>query len=228
VRNVSVVLGLRPFTVKAEILPEQVIGRGLRLMVGVTPDRTQTLEVLGTKNLLDVLRDKLEAEGVGVGTTKINPPQPVTIYPMQERLAFDIAIPLTKPVLIHNVRKISTLDPMSFAAIYDQPELADPVRVTLKMEFMTTETEVHQEDIAAGTIPIAQELLRAITDKVIQRAKLTNAFAELYSIVRGYIATRCFGKTVDVDDEAIRSYLCQFEMQEGIAKYLARKISELT
>jgi type III restriction enzyme len=74
VRNVSVVLGLRPFTAKAEILPEQVIGRGLRLMVGITPDRTQTLEVLGTKNLLDVLRDKLEAEGVGIGTNKTNPP----------------------------------------------------------------------------------------------------------------------------------------------------------
>ena len=29
VRNVTVVLGLRPFTAKAEILPEQVIGRGL-------------------------------------------------------------------------------------------------------------------------------------------------------------------------------------------------------
>ena len=56
VRNVTVVLGLRPFTAKAEILPEQVIGRGLRLMTRVSPDRTQTLEVLGTRNLLNVLR----------------------------------------------------------------------------------------------------------------------------------------------------------------------------
>lgn len=87
VRNVSVVLGLRPFTAKAEILPEQVIGRGLRLMTDIGPDRTQTLEVLGTRNLLDVLRDKLEAEGVGVATSKSDPPQSITIYPMQERLA---------------------------------------------------------------------------------------------------------------------------------------------
>src|SRR5207248_268387 len=53
VKNVTVVLGLRPFTAKAEILPEQVIGRGLRLMPHIGPD-TQTLEVLGTRNLLDV------------------------------------------------------------------------------------------------------------------------------------------------------------------------------
>ena len=56
VKNVSVVLGLRPFTATAEILPEQVIGRGLRLMTGVGPDRIQTLEVLGTRKLLEVLK----------------------------------------------------------------------------------------------------------------------------------------------------------------------------
>ena len=45
VRNVTFVLGRRPFTAKAAILPEQVISRGLRLMTQVSPDRTQTLEV---------------------------------------------------------------------------------------------------------------------------------------------------------------------------------------
>lgn len=228
VRNVSVVLGLRPFTAKAEILPEQVIGRGLRLMTDIGPDRTQTLEVLGTRNLLDVLRDKLEAEGVGVATTKSDPPQSITIYPMQERLAFDIAIPITKPVLAHNFKKLSSLDPTTFAAIYDLPDLEETFRVTLKMEFATTETEVHQEDLAAGAVPMAQELLSSITNKVVQRARLANVFAELYPLVRRYVATGCFGRIVDIDDETIRSHLRRFELQEGIAKYLARKIGELT
>ncbi|MBW1669346.1 MAG: DEAD/DEAH box helicase family protein [Deltaproteobacteria bacterium] len=51
VRNVTIVLGLRPFTSKAKILPEQAVGRGLRLMKGISPDRTQTLEVMGTERL---------------------------------------------------------------------------------------------------------------------------------------------------------------------------------
>jgi type III restriction enzyme len=172
VRNVSVVLGLRPFTAKAEILPEQVIGRGLRLMTGIGPDRTQTLEVLGTRNLLNVLREQLEAEGVGVATTTSEPPRPVIIAPMQDRLAYDIAIPLTKPRPIHNDRKLSTLDPAAFEAIYDQTELEETFRINLKLEFATTETEVHQADLTAGTVPMAQELLRSITNKVLQRAKL--------------------------------------------------------
>jgi hypothetical protein len=84
VRNVTVVLGLRPFTAKAEILPEQVIGRGLRPMTEVSPDRTQTLEVLGTRNLLNVLRTQLDSDGVGVASTKSDPPPPVIVEPVKE------------------------------------------------------------------------------------------------------------------------------------------------
>jgi type III restriction enzyme len=228
VRNVTVVLGLRPFTAKAEILPEQVIGRGLRLMTQVSPDRTQTLEVLGTRNLLNVLRSQLEAEGVGVASTKTDPPPPVIIAPVQERLKYDIAIPITKPSLVHDIRKLSELKVEALDAIYDQEDLAEPFRVKLKLEFATTETEVHQADIAAGELPPAQELLASITNKVIDRAKLPNRFAELYPAVRDYVATRCFGKTVNLDDEALRSPLSRLELQEGIARYLARKIAELT
>jgi type III restriction enzyme len=228
VRNVTVVLGLRPFTAKAEILPEQVIGRGLRLMTQVSPDRTQTLEVLGTRNLLNVLRTQLEAEGVGVASTKTDPPPPVIIAPLQERLKYDIAIPITKPSLEHDIRRLSDLEVATLEAIYEQEELAEPFRVKLRLEFATTETEVHQANIAAGELPPAQELLASITNKVIDRAKLPNRFAELYPAVRDYVAMRCFDKPVNVDEEALRSHLARLEMQEGIAKYLARKIAELT
>lgn len=228
VRNVTVVLGLRPFTAKAEILPEQVIGRGLRLMTQVSPDRTQTLEVLGTRHLLNVLRTQLEAEGVGVASTRTDPPPPVIISPIQERLAYDIAIPITKPSLVHDIRKLSDLKVEELDAIYEQADLDEPFRVKLKLEFATTETEIHQADIAAGELPPAQELLASITNKVIDRAKLPNRFAELYPAVRDYVATRCFGRTVNLDDDALRSHLSRLELQEGIAKYLARKIAELT
>lgn len=228
VRNVTVVLGLRPFTAKAEILPEQVIGRGLRLMTKVSPDRTQTLEVLGTRKLLDVLRTQLEAEGVGIASTKVAPPPPVIIAPLLERKKFDIAIPITKPSLEHDIRKLSELDIATLAAIYEQEDLAEPFRVKLRLEFATTETEVHHADIANGDPSPAHELLASITKKVIDRAKLPNRFAELYPSVRDYIATRCFGKTVDLDAETLRSHLCRLEVQEGIAKYLARIIAQLT
>ena len=228
VRNVTVVLGLRPFTAKSEILPEQVIGRGLRLMTQVSPDRTQTLEVLGTRNLLNVLRTQLEAEGVGIASAKKPPPLPVIIEPVQERLQYDIAIPITKPMLAHDFRNLANLDLSSLDPIFDQEDLDEPFRISLKLEFATTETEVHQADIAGGEPPPAREILASITKKVIDRAKLTNCFAELYPVVRNYVVSRCFGRWVNTDDRNVRSNLARLELQEGIAKYLARKVAKLT
>lgn len=225
VRNVSVVLGLRPFTAKAEILPEQVIGRGLRLMAGVGPDNIQTLEVLGTRNLLKVVREQLEAEGVGVTTTKSDPPRPIIIEPIRDKLDFDIIIPITKPRLTHNFTNIASFDPSQFEPIYEQEELDEVFRVHLKLEFATTETEIHTADIG---LPIAQNLLASITNKVIERAKLTNMFSELFPLVLSYVTDRCFGRHIDVENEVVRSHLQRIELQEGIAKYLGRKISELT
>ena len=208
VRNVTVVLGLRPFTAKAEILPEQVIGRGLRLMTQVSPDRTQTLEVLGTRNLLNVLRTQLEAEGVGVTSTKTDPPQPIIIEPVQERLAYDIAIPITKPSLVHDIRKLSELDVAALEPIYEQEDLAEPFRVKLKLEFATTETEVHQADIAAGELPPPQELLGPHHQQGHRPRKAAEPVSpSSIPAVRDYVATRCFGKAVDLDDDAMRSHL---------------------
>ena len=48
VRNVTVILGLRPFTADANILPEQVVGRGLRLMRDMPSDYAQIVEIVGT------------------------------------------------------------------------------------------------------------------------------------------------------------------------------------
>ena len=227
VRNVTVVLGLHPFTAQAEILPEQVIGRGLRLMTQVSPDQMQTLEVLGTRNLLKVLRDQLETEGVGVASTDTNPPPPVIIEPVRERLKYDIAIPITKPSLKHNFRKLSTLDVYSLEAIFDQEDLDEPFRIGLKMQFTTTETEVHQADIAVEPRP-AQELLASIANKTADRAKLTNCFAEMYPIVQDYVVNRCFGQKIELADETIRSHLARLALQEGIAKYMAREIANIT
>ena len=227
VRNVSVVLGLRPFTAKAEILPEQVIGRGLRLMKDVGPERTQTLEVLGTRNLLRILREQLEAEGVGVASTDVNPPAAVVIEPVQERSAHDIAIPITKPSVERDARRLTDLDVRSLEAIYDREELAEPYRIRLKMEFTPTATEVHQEDIAGEQLP-AQELIADITNNVMRHVGLPNRFADLYPVVKQYIERRCFGGAVDVENGDVRSHLSRSEIREGIVKYLARAIGELT
>jgi type III restriction enzyme len=96
------------------------------------------------------------------------------------------------------------------------------------MEFATTETEVHQAEIKEGPPLLSQDLLASITNKVITFAKLPEGFAGLYPIVQAYVVERCFGRAIDIEKEKVRFHLRSPFLQEGIAKYLARKIGELT
>jgi type III restriction enzyme len=137
---------------------------------------------------------------------------------VQERLSYDIAIPITKPRLEHNIRKLSELDVAVLKPVFEQEELAEVFRAKLKLDFAMTETEIHQAIIGAGELPPPQELLGSITNKVIDRAKLPNRFAELYPAVRDYVAARCFGRKVDLKSDAIRSHLSRLEIQEGISR----------
>ncbi|HCP32064.1 TPA: hypothetical protein DIT45_02285 [Candidatus Acetothermia bacterium] len=227
VKNVTVALGLRPFTSKAHILPEQAVGRGLRLMQGIGPDRTQTLEVMGTKAFEDFVR-QLEIEGVGIKTTTKPPAPPVKITPVVEKIACDIALPQTLPIYTRNYKRLSALNPLSLEPIYDQEELDKRIGIHLKMEFGITETEVHQADIGTGTPPLAQELISSIANKTMRAANLTGVFNTLYPIVQEYLEHRCFDRDIDPNNEAVRAVLRRLKLQEGIAAYLARKIGELT
>ena len=228
VRNVTVVLGLRPFTAKANILPEQVIGRGLRLMRANQPDRLQTVEVLGSPRLLEVLRRELEAEGIGVSTTDEPPVLPVTIKPLRERLPFDIRIPITKPAISHDLRRLADLDTDSLGSLYEPGDFAEPHHDILKQEHGTIGTRVGQIRAAGGRLPPAEELLSGITNQIITRAGLPNQFSRVYPIVLDYISSRLLGLPIDPRSETHRSHLANPEVQQGIVEYLAQELGRLT
>jgi len=227
VRNVSVVLGLRPFTSKAGILPEQAVGRGLRLMQGISPDRRQTLEVIGTDAFEDFVRG-LEQEGVGIDTVATPPPAPVWIYPVQEKLTYDIAIPLTRPKYTHEYKNLAQLDPLSLEPIYKADVLAEEMAIEIEMTFAPTGTTVHQAVITPERPLMSQEFLSDITHAVAKPIGLTGQFAQLYSIVKRYVQQRSFGVEVDLESEDIKRRLREPMLQEGIATFLRRRIAQLT
>ena len=227
VRNVSVVLGLRPFTSKAGILPEQAVGRGLRLMQGISPDRRQTLEVIGTDAFEEFVRE-LEQEGVGIDTVGTPPPAPVWIYPVQEKLAYDIAIPLTRPKYTHEYKNPAQLDPLSLEPIYKADVLAEEMAIEIEMTFAPTGTTVHQAVITPERPLMSQEFLSDITNAVAKPIGLTGQFAQLYSIVKRYVQQRSFGVEVDLESEDIKRRLRDPMLQESIATFLRRRIAQLT
>lgn len=146
VRNVSVILGLRPFSAKANILPEQAIGRGLRLMRKIPMGNTQILELIGTHAFEDFVRE-LEKEGLGVGTVRTPPNPGKRVYPVDERRKLDIVIPHTTAMFEREFKNVELLDPMAFGPIGSEESLAQEVIQRIELIHGTVDVTVHSDEV---------------------------------------------------------------------------------
>jgi type III restriction enzyme len=229
VRNVSVILGLRPFSAKANILPEQAVGRGLRIMAKVPRDNNQILELIGTNAFEDFIR-QLEREGVGIGTVKTPPKPGIEVFPLAARAGLDIAIPNTGPLYARAYRSVVDLDPMEFPALGTADDLDVSVRQQIDLVHGTVDVRVASDEVEfnADNVPAIQNLLAAITQRVERKARTVGQFAVLLPKVRDYVRHRCFDGTVGLDDVGLRRCLNHGPLMDAIAALIARRIGELT
>src|SRR5260370_24035463 len=140
VQNVTVGVGLRPYTAKANILPEQTIGRGLRLMFRDLPNAyTERVDIIGNKAFLDFVDDlekleelKLETFELGKDKFRIG-----TILPLEERKEFDIGRPQLTRSLVRKkslAEEIAALEALSFQTIALPKSEAYPRSKTFRYE----------------------------------------------------------------------------------------------
>lgn len=226
VRNVTVVLGLRPGTAEARILPEQAVGRGLRLMHDVGPDSQQILEVLGTPAFEDFVRS-LEGEGVHVPTERQPPRPPVTVVPIQERIEYDIEIPRTGPSLERSYKRVEDFDPSTAQSIFEVGDVGRLRALRMKAEAAVHEIALGEVTVERLRPPLASEIVASITNRIQRAAGLTLEFAVLAPRVQRYLEERCFGERVDLDSDVNRIFLAEPEVQEQIARVLAARLGEL-
>lgn len=229
VRNVSVILGLRPFSAKANILPEQAIGRGLRLMRKIPMGNTQILELIGTYAFEDFVRE-LEKEGLGVGTVRTPPNPGKRIYPVEERRKLDIEIPHTTALFEREFKNVEKLDPLAFGAIAAEANLSSEQKQRIELIHGTVDVTVHSDEVEFNeeNVPPVENLLSSLTNRVMKRARITGYFPQLYPLVRTYVRERCFGGRVELDEVGVRRALNDSALMDGIASLFSRRIGELT
>ncbi len=211
VQNVTVVVGLRPFTAKANILPEQTIGRGLRLMFReLTVEFTERVDIIGNKVFLDFVEDlekleELKLDTFEVGKDKLHI---ITILPLAERKEFDIGLPVLTPSLVRKkslAEEIESLDIMQFKTAILPMSEDDPLAKTFQYagyDIITLKKEIERE----YTIPepqTAQEVIGYYARRIAEAVKLPAQFAILAPKVREFFEHKAFGRIVDLSDPAI-------------------------
>jgi type III restriction enzyme len=211
VQNVTVVVGLRPYTAKANILPEQTIGRGLRLMFRDLPTGyTERVDIIGNKAFLNFVDDLEKLEELKLDTFELGKDKLriVTIMPLETRKAFDIGLPVLTPFLVRKkslAEEIAGLDVMTFKSVVLPMSEDDPRSKTFTYEgydIITLKKEFERE----YTIPepqTAQEVIGYYARRIAEAVKLPAQFAALAPKVRRFFEVKAFGRDVDLNESAI-------------------------
>lgn len=210
VQNVTVVVGLRPYTAKANILPEQTIGRGLRLMFRDLPSSyTERVDIIGNNAFLNFVDDLEKLEELKLDTFEIGKDRLtiLTILPLEDRKEFDIGLPVLTPSLVRKkslAEEIAGLEVMTFQSIVLPMSEDDEKARTFRYEgydIITLKKEVERD----YTIPepqTAQEVIGYYARRIAEAVKLPAQFAALAPKVREFFEQKAFGHAVDLNDRA--------------------------
>ena len=102
VRNVVVIVPLRPYTAKAQILPEQTLGRGLRRMSLPASGIDEQVIVIEHEAFKPFWKNELEEEGLEVEWVPADNVRPNfrPVYVDRSKLEYDIEVPILSPALV--------------------------------------------------------------------------------------------------------------------------------
>lgn len=210
VQNVTVIVGLRPYTSKANILPEQTIGRGLRLMFG---DRSSTyverVDVIGNPAFLKFVEQLEKDEDIALDTFNLKEPVVITtIEPDEAKLAHDITIPVLSPILARKKTLAEEIEGIDVSKLVS-PRFPKKEGDTAAQQFhyegvdIITLEKLVERDYTIPEPQTAEEVISYYAKRIAQDVKLPSQFAALVPKVRDFLRDRAFGETVDLTDKAI-------------------------
>jgi len=238
VQGVTVIVGLRPYTSKASILPEQTVGRGLRLMFRGTSGYTERVDVIGNKTFIAFVEQLEREEDIQLETFKIGEKVTiVTIAPDPAKTAQDIAIPVLSPILTRKkslAEEIAGLDIGAFTCPVLPRKQDDAVAKTFRYEGydIITLQKLIEREYAIPEPQTAEEVIGYYARRIAQDVKLPSQFSVLAPKVREFLETKAFGEPVTLNEpvmiKAISSNVAQYVTVKTFVEALRKLvISEL-
>jgi type III restriction enzyme len=238
VQGVTVIVGLRPYTAKANILPEQTVGRGLRLMFfGTGSGYLEQLDVIGNKKFIEFVEDLERDEDMQFGTFKVGEDKVVivNIAPDLSKMATDIAVPVLSPIMTRKkslAEEIAALDVMQFQC----PVLPrkDGDKASQQFHYEGFDIITLQKMVERNyTIPepqTAEEVIGYYARRIAQDVKLPSQFAVLAPKVREFLERKAFGVAVNLNElsmlKAIGSNVAQYVTVKTFVDALGKLVVE--
>jgi type III restriction enzyme len=237
VKNVTTIVGLRPFGGDNKILPEQTLGRGLRRMYFGREDVEEYVSVIGTTAFMDFI-ESIKGEGVllekrlmGRGTKPITP-MVVEVdreNPKKDVEKLDIEIPVLSPRIQREYKNLAELDVSKFGnkkvklKTFSEQEKREIVFKDVVDE------KVHHTTILSGDIePNYQSVVGFFAQAIMRELRLFGCYDILFGKVKDFVEKYMFDDPINLSDLNTLRNLSEVEYIKLIKDAFKKGINELT
>jgi type III restriction enzyme len=235
VRNVTTIVGLRAYTAKSNILPEQTLGRGLRKMYfGVVEE---FVSVVGTDAFMDFV-ESIQAEGVmlerkamGEGT---KPKTPLVIEIDRENAkkdidALDIEVPVLSPRIYREYKNLFSLDVSTFSndrVTYQQFSEAEQREIVFRD--ITTDEVTHTTILDTAGVADYRSVIGYFTQTIMKDLHLVSGYDVLYGKVKDFVQSHLFDRQVVLDNPNTLRNMSELASTKTLIETFKRAINALT
>ena len=236
VQNVTVVVGLRPYSAKANILPEQTIGRGLRLMFrNMSGSYTARVDIIGNNAFMEFVEDlerlediKFETFQIGKDKLKI-----LTVQPEESKKAYDIGIPDISSVLTRKkslAEEIGNINVMEFninILPFKGKDLGETKTFIYEGRDILTDEKLLEREYTIPPAQTVEEVIGYYARRIAQNIKLPSHFALIAPKVRDFFEYKAFGGKIDINDINAIPAICSNIASYVVIKEFERALREI-
>ena len=236
VRNVTTIVGLRAYSAKSNILPEQTLGRGLRRMYpGI--DTEEKLSVIGTDAFMDFV-ESIEKEGVTLERERmganVTSTSPLVIEvdkdnPNKNINELDIEIPILAPRIYRAHDMLAQLDSKQFdhaKIAYRKFDEQQTRNITFK--YMVKEEISHETILNMSSISDYRQVVRYCSHIVMKELRLVSVYDLVYEKMKTFISEDLFVHPVNLEDQNTLRNLSESEVIKTVIETFKKNINNIT
>lgn len=235
-KNVTTIVGLRAYSAKSNILPEQTLGRGLRRMYR-DKDVTEYVSVIGTDAFMGFV-DSIKEEGVELDKKKMGegtePKAPLIIEIDKENVKkdiekLDIQIPILTPRIYREYKNLSDLAVENFShKKLSVKEFSEKEKKEIVFRDITSDEITHTTELDGNFIPNYHSVIGYFAQIIRKELRLVGGHDILYGKAKEFVINFLFDKKVDLDDLNILRNLSELEAAKTIIETFKKEINNLT
>jgi type III restriction enzyme len=235
VRNVTTIVGLRSYSAKSNILPEQTLGRGLRKMYpgGVE----EYVSVVGTNAFMDFV-ESIQAEGVvlerkpmGEGT---QPKTPLVVEIDQDNSkkdleALDIEIPVLSPRVYREYKNLGDLE-VSRQGHQGVPyrQFSEEEQREIVFKDITTGAVTHTTVLDTAGMADYRSVIGYFAQTIMKDLRLVSGYDVLYGKVKAFVQAELFARPVDLESPNTLRNLSELAATKTLLETFKKAINALT